>query len=399
MTFQRNINVPVWELYRCVTSTADSGPLSGANNVSGGTYQLVFGNSGTYITASLNYNATAGQVASALNALTLMQALGTCTVTGSYTAGFVVQLPTISTATVNIGSLTGSPSPTVYVGPVAYGYAQQVLIGSNVTGGTYTITILGQTTAAISYSSGIAGISSALNNLSNVTAAGGCTVVGTGFIGGIISFLMSFLPSPGTLGYISGITSSLVPTGATIVVTQSYAVYCTQNITLYGAYGRVVTVPNHGFYSNDVLVIGTATYANAIFPSAAFFDIAAFTILNSNQISLTVQGGAVWQSQPYICCLGARRIIGYQPAPINTRCQVITDYYLPGVTPGVATAAAIPIPASQSDPASFLGALVQGTTINYEVGDAQAWQGPIIQVSKKVIQVTDLNLTTSATFP
>lgn len=386
LAFKRNINIPVWELYRCVRATGDTGPII-SNNVTGGTYTLTFGGA---TTASINWNDTAATVQTRLNALANITALGGCTVTGSYTTGFTVTLATLTNATVDTSSLTnsaGTISATIYG---SYnGYYQTVSIGPNLTGGTYKITILAQQTAAINYNASLSSIASAINALANVTSAGGVTVTGAGLSGGTINIVIQF-----NYAAITGQANSLAPTGSSIAASLSNAAGSVQVVNLYGANSRIVSVPNHGFLANDTLVIAATANANSQTPTNAYFDITSFTILDANTISLQTTGANLWSTITTINYLGALRIQNYQPAPINVRCQRITDFYLPGVSPGILTALDIPMPAAQSDPAQFLYGMVSATTLNYEVGDMQVYQGPILQIAKKVVTVADLNVTT-----
>ena len=383
LAFQSNISIPTWDLYRMVAATGDSGPISGAINVTGGTYTLSFRG---VATASINYNDVAATVATRLNANSYITALGGVTVAGSYTAGFLVTWATLGAATLGTGSLTGTFTSSVQTNNA--GYLQIITIGGGVASGTYTVTILGQTTAAINYNASISAISSAINALTNVIAAGGCTITGVGFLGGIINFMVQFIQP-----LITGVSTALTPPSSSVLAASGVLVVnSVQTVFLYGATFRTVTVPSHGFQVGDTIVVAGNNVAGYLYPGLAYFDITVFSIIDSNTIGLTVQGTSLWSQLPVVTMLGVKRVTNYQPAPINTRCNVITDYYLPGFSPGIPTAASIPLPTPQSDPVSFISALVLGGTLNYEVGDMAVWMGPILSVTKKTVNVADLGV-------
>lgn len=386
LAFKRNVNVPVWELFRTVNTTNDSGPII-SNYVSGGTYTLTFA---AQTTATINWNDAAATVQTRLNALSKITALGGCTVTGSYTAGFTVTLATLTNATADVSSLTvSSGTVSAFVFGSYAGYFQTVSIGPNVNGGTYTLTILGETTAAINYNDTVSTIQTRLNALANVTAAGGCTVTGAGLVGGTISFVVQF-----TFAAITGATANLAPAGALIAAALSNPAGSVQVVNLFGANSRILSVPSHGFQANDTLVIAATALVNSTTPVNAYFDVTSFSILDANTISLQTNGQNLWSTITHITQLGALRVTNYQPAPLNVRCQKITDYFLPGVSPGVVLATDIPQPAAQSDPAQFLAGMVAAPTLNYEVGDMAVYRGPILQIAKRVVSVADLNVTT-----
>lgn len=388
LAFERNINLPQWELYRTVAVTGDSGPSS-SSSVTAGTYTLTVNGQ---TTGSLNYNDVAATVQTAINALSRVTALGGVVVTGSYTGGFVVTYNSIALATFGIGSLTGAVSSY----PVYRGFGQQVTI--HATAGTYTITVLGQTTASINYNDPTGTISTRLNALSNVVAAGGVTVSGGGFnaLNNTGYFNIAF-----SAPQITGTTTSLQPAGSVIGSRSptgqgSFALGggSIQNVNLYGAGQRVLTVPAHGFTTADTLVMAGTSVALSQVPIYAFFDITSFTVVDANTISVTVTGQDYFINTPLITHLGAQRVTGYQPGPINCRCQVITDYFLPGVSAGITTAQDVTLATVQSDPAQFLGGMVLSTTLNYDVGDLRTWDGPILSATKRVVSVKDLGVTT-----
>lgn len=82
----------------------------------------------------------------------------------------------------------------------------------------------------------------------------------------------------------------------------------------------------------------------------------------------------------------------YTPGTDRVRTKRITDYYLPGVTDGVTTAADIPIVSPAFDDAAFL-ALIVGASSGYQDYDAEElspWLGPIYQQTTIQIDLDSL---------
>lgn len=387
LTFNRNVNFPTWDLYRVAAVTGDTGPTP-ALAPDGGTYTLTF-NAST--TANINYNDVAATVSTRLNALANVTQLGGVLVTGSYTAGFTITFNAIPLFTIDTSSLTGSFTSRVY-GSFGNSFAA-VQVGSGVTGGTYTLTIFGQTTAAIAWNAAPATIQAAINALSHVTTAGGVTILGTPqFLPGWVAFNIRM-----NLAAITGSTAAIQPPGSVVfaqLVNGPYYGY-NQIVTVYAAVARVLVVPSHGFQSSDSLcLLGTTTPLTSQVPSLAYFDVTTFTVVDVNTIQLNVTGQEFFASTPLMLYVGAKRVTNYQSGPINARCRVVTDYYLPGVSPGITSGDDVPLATVQSDPQQFLGGMVAAPTLNYEVGDLKNWTGPILSATKRTVRVADLGVTT-----
>jgi hypothetical protein len=234
LVFQDDNNSLQFRFYSRKTIANDSGPQT-TFYPSGGTYTLTFEGQ---TTGSLAYNATASDIQTALNALSTVSARGGVTVTGSYNSanGFTVTFAQIPNS---IFTLDGS-SLTVSYGTAqknlfkldALGYKYQLALGASegsaqavfassvtpsgaaaswvsgsgglgfaftvgnsntgepATGGTFTVTVYGQTTSAITWdptwsdysgaesssTPAAVAIAAALNALSNVISRGSYTV-------------------------------------------------------------------------------------------------------------------------------------------------------------------------------------------------------------------------------
>lgn len=132
------------------------------SDATGGTFTLTFNGQ---TTTALAFNAASGAVAAALNALpNLFGVSVTGNAGGPWTVTFPATLGDVPQMTADASGLTGTGTSEV-----------QTVTVSNATGGTYTLTYDGQTTAAIAFDADGAAVQAALNALSNLD---GVTVAG-----------------------------------------------------------------------------------------------------------------------------------------------------------------------------------------------------------------------------
>lgn len=392
IVFQPVPTVASYDAYAIKTVATDSGATS-AFYPTGGTYTLTFDGD---TTAAIDYNDTSGDVQSALNALTSISDRGNVTVSGSYNSagGFTITFGSYAAATIATGSLTSTGSSTSYTVTLSNGgYTQSVNIvsgfGTQFTGGTFTITIFGQTTAAIAYNATAAQVQAALNLLTEVQERGNCTVT-------LPDYLVAFPTAPVditntreigvprelnfTINFanlvITANSASLTPGGAAAVpaITDG-SIGRLQAITFTSpsATRALSTTTAHGIVGGDsIYVLADGVY---------YTDITAFTVTGTSSITLTGSASEGYSSATAITEIGRLTIDNYTPGIKQTRCNRVTDFYLIGVTPGISSISDIPLPTYQGDPASLLQAIFSGSTsINYEVGELVQWRGtPILE--------------------
>ena len=89
--------------------------------------------------------------------------------------------------------------------------------------------------------------------------------------------------------------------------------------------------------------------------------------------------------------VGKRTKYHYEVGAQPIRCKRITDFYLPGITPGITTADDITLPTNQSDGAALILALLGGSaTANVNVGELTQWRGgPILSLTRTTINTAD----------
>lgn len=497
--FQPVSTIESYDAYERKTVTTDSGAPSG-NYPTGGTATLALSGSATSATA---YNASSTTWQTNLNAVTTISNRGNCVVTGAYNAsgGFTITFNSYSAMTTDLSSLTGgtgnsfgstistsnggytqsvrisatgvdagTPSVTDSTtgGTNVYTTAQQafdqfngdatftffiVSTSTPISGGTYTLTIYGQTTAAIAYDAGISTVQAAVNlALTNAAARGTMVVAAAGLIliNGVmgVAVIIDITPTmsggtftatifgqtTGTIaynaslstiqtafnalsevstkrggvvvsgaGFVSGVMSFTISfTNALLVADTSLLTPSGSTMTVATADGginRIQTVTFNAtnntrtFYVAEGHGISASDTIMIRNESEDYADISGtFTVPNANTLSLTILPSDAYASAATITEIGRRTKAGYQPGYSNIPAKLNTDFYLPGVTAGITTADDIPIIDSQSDNTTVLSAIFVGSgTLNWEGGRLGQWGNTnILQVESTTINAADI---------
>ncbi|MFA5262353.1 MAG: hypothetical protein WC378_00910 [Opitutaceae bacterium] len=218
------------------------------------------------------------------------------------------------------------------------------------TGGTYPVTLFGQTTSGISYASGISTIQTAINALTEVQKRGNATVTGTGWdSGATISFVISF-----TAETFVG-TSSLTPTPSGVTCTPVDGTNGRQQyIKFTGAQSsRLITfAAPHALTSGDKIYVKQGT--------AYSFSRLDFAIISPTQVSVN-PANAPWSTNTAIS-EGGKYQGAYAPGSTEHRTKSTDTYYMPGVTLGITTEDDIPQTSVPLSDARYLDAVVTGAT-------------------------------------
>lgn len=395
---QPDENVPRWVFYTQKAVTSDSGPPGTGAYPTGGTYTLSVGGQ---TTGAITYNSNASAVQSALNALSWVSARGGVVVTGSYTTGFSILWNAYPTGSLNTSSLTLSFGTTMSTSINTVNRVQvSVRIDSTAgvfNGGTFTITVLGQTTAAIAYNATPATVKTALEALSNIGSGGIHSISnpGAGSWIGSTTILNDAATRIGVDFEISqsAITtsgSSLTPSGSTSAVTTGAAAggntgfYVNLRFTGVVLGTRILGSVAHGISASDGIVVTQGANYHTI--PAGLYSVTADTI------TLTAASGVAFTTPTTITNVGAQSGNVYTGGTKLTRVKRVTDFYLPGITPGVDTIDDIPLPDYEGDDASLLAAIFAGDTdINYEVGETEYYRdGPIVQITRTILDASQL---------
>lgn len=492
--YQADTNLRNFDVYGRKAVSSDEG----VNNLpTGGTYALTF-NGNT--TSNVNYNATSATLKTAIDSLTTVTNYGgLASVSGNYNdaAGFTITFNNYNAATLVTSSLTCQESalsssvttsnsgwtqafvvsatltatPRVYFTPTtdASGltgrtggsasisedrifnsatYAKdllQITSTTPITGGTFTVTIFGQTTSAIAYNETLTNVQSALNSLSNVVAHGSVTVTAFGGASGTvlasgglsISFYFDFGIPPIQGSYTSNIFGSST---ASINANSNVATIQTTFNNVTAVYNRGgATISGNGYTNNAISF--TATFSANAFsttsnltptPSSAvvtlvsntsgrqqtlkltgtqvsrtltftnphqieagdeiylkmgsnyYFNRSDFTYLSATQISIN-PAVSPWFTNTAIT-EGGKFVGKYAPGAVEHKGKAITDFYLPGVTPGITSIDDIPDASPAISDAIYLNAVASDASyVNYATSSIEQWRGPIL--SREQIQI------------
>lgn len=486
---QPDTTLPRFDAYYRKTVTSDTGAPS--FYPTGGTYTLTFGGN---TTGALNYNDSAATISAAFNALTSVTNRGGATLGGSYNSagGITIAFADYAQITIASGSLTGTGSlteiegltnggytqsvgayftPTVYTptldislltdsgtGSIIYStsapsayvrefYIQMTPYGGYgvIDGGTYTITINGNTTSAIVYNASFSDIESALNALGV-----GSFSVGPGSTGSETALLSNSLQINARITF-----NNNAPTGGTFTLTVGANTtgslnYNDSAATVQTALNLLASVTNRGgctvsgslvsgfaiAFANSAITANSASLTpagslatpsitdgalgkaqkvlysspssmrdlyiaahgipegGALFLKSGlsyYYPVLAYSVPDANTIRIAVSASDSWASIGTITEAGARTKAGYQPGSVRVAGSRTTKFYLPGVTSGITTAADIPIPTSAADSTSLLLAILSGSSsLNVDVGDLQQWRGPILSLSSVAVNAADV---------
>jgi hypothetical protein len=273
--------------------TADVQTLSLAGNPTGGSFSLGFGSQAT---ANVAFNATAAQVQAALAALSNIAAnnvvcsggpLPTSNVTITF-AGVLAPgpQPLIAVATNN---LTNAATPEPAVAHTTTGAAtadvQTLSIGGNPTGGAFTLTFGGQTTATIAFNATAAQVQTALTALSSI-GAGNVTCAGGPLPGSSMAITFAGALAPGAQPVITvgnnSLTGGTNPAPAVAHTTSGARIADVQTLSIGGS-------PTNG---RVTLSFGGQTTAAIPFNATAAQVQAALTALSSiGANNVTCAGG------------------------------------------------------------------------------------------------------------
>lgn len=315
------------------------------------------------------------------------------------TPNFIIQSASSdATFTTGPGSLYAgylfSPIGTVNGGVVGnntfYGPMQ---IGSTpgpvaVSSGVFTLNYRGTATGNLNYNDSIATIQSALNALATVIADG------LTFSGGT-----NALSSTGTINLAITVGSTnfrvvinpagFSPSGAATMFTYIASPTMQQIGSAY-----IVALPAHGLDITKTLAVtitGIGQFGGSIFvlqPRAAVTGSGQWSIIDVNTIAYSQ--GTVGPS--FNASLFGNSLRVYTPGPSRVRANLVTNFYLPGVTVGITTATDIPVPAPLINDTDFLAAVLvnQSGFLNYDATDLVSWIGPIFNQTQKQIDFSDV---------
>lgn len=179
-------------------------------------------------------------------------------------------------------------------------------------------------------------------------------------------------PSPGTLGASTRTTRNVTGSGTSVLISSAYdyiGYYWDMSYNrVYGPYVSVsgsdsgsdfrVTWSTHGLAGTERIAIGFVSNGLLL------FDAGEYSVIDPNTIDLL--GFASFLNNAETAGVFVR---DYTPGTDRVGRRVNQSFYLPGVTPGIATPTDIPLPDTLLNDANFLAAIAANAT-GYETYDA-----------------------------
>lgn len=327
--------------------------------LTGGTFDITaFGSTGSNIAFNTNATILASNISNVLNNVAAVSTRGGLQVTPG---------------TVSNTSATATILPTA----------------AALNGGTFNVTLFGQTTSNIAHNAAVSTVQAAFNDLSNVQSRGNVIVTSSS---GSTSILNNTNTVSGfSIGFsnniFAGNAASLTPSGSTITIAKTDGtIGRTQQITFASSSAtRTLYAVGHEIDAGETIFIRNS---GSVFANIAPSKV---TVIDANTIQLTVVGSDTWASVASITEMGPRTKVNYEPGSVVIRSKTTTDFYLPGVTAGITTADDIPIPVDESGTAAFLQGVFSGQdNINVRVGELRPWRGPILLVDRTSVASADV---------
>lgn len=149
---------------------------------------------------------------------------------------------------------------------------------------------------------------------------------------------------------------------------------------------RIIVSGTHGISNSDTILLRDGSNYYTV-------NSGNFTVLNSTAIQLSAAAGNAFNyagTFTQVGRLGSTYAGG--GVSILTRIRKQTDFYLPGVSPGIASADDVPLPVYQGSDSQLVQAILSNATqINYEVGELTQWRDTPI-LARTIITINPATL-------
>jgi len=241
-------------------------------------------------------------------------------------------------------------------------------VSTPATGGTFTLTYRGNTTAALAFNATNATINAAVNALASVIADGLTVSVNNTLTAATCDLAINF--TVGSTSFrVTMNAASLTPAGASTAFTLILS-----PIQQAAYLALRATVTAHGFNAANPLLVSISdfSYFQLLPPSTMWSVVDANTVAF---FSLIRAGGSFGQY-----------LRDYTPGIQRVRTKNTQNFYLPGVTPGIATPGDIPIPTILQNDISFLSNAL--STLSgyqaYSAGELDKWRSGAIYTQATV---------------
>jgi len=260
-------------------------------------------------------------------------------------------------------------------------YGSMKVLGPRVVGrasaGTFTLTFGANTTAALNWNDSDATIKAAIDGLASVIAAGLTSTVATDLAdasnGGTLTINWS-----GALTYTP---LTMDATGLTVNTSKNPTTQVTSGLI------QTIRLPDHYTVTSHGLNTALALVSISTAETASIISTASWGSIDANTIWIPTSGDATYATHA-----GTYKR-AYDPGrSILLRTQETEDFFLPGVSVGITTAADIPIDIGLQNTADFVSALLTltGWQIYETQGPALWMNGPIYRRVYVAINISDI---------
>jgi hypothetical protein len=249
-----------------------------------------------------------------------------------------------------------------------------------VASGQFRVKYKSSTTGNLNYNAADATIAAAINALADVISDGIVVTASNQFLTGQAQLLIALT---------TGSTSSFFIVDANSFNAASNSLFtdfvnATQQVIQVGYRS---TINSHGFSPTaDLLCAANPTAGGnmaVLKPQNVALTQGSWAVVDANTIAFSLTAAA---SLAFFNSFGTY-LRAYTPGPDEVEIQIVEDFYLPGVTHGITTAADIPVADPLINDAAFLAAVLANPTgyLNYNADPRSNWKGPIyVQAQRKI---------------
>ena len=231
------------------------------------------------------------------------------------------------------------------------------------TGGTFTLTYRGSTTAALAHNASDATITTAINGLATVITDGlTFSAFNNLLLGAPQTPQVALTITVGSTSFrVTMNAGSLTPAGASTSFTSI------QSPTLQYCFVALrATITAHGFNAANPLSVITGTTHALLAPTTMW------SVIDANTLAFHVSLAAAASLGQYLR--------DYTPGIQRVRTKITQRFYLPGVTSGIATADDIPVPSILQNDIAFLTTSLSNLSgyEAYSASELEKWRGGAI---------------------
>lgn len=251
--------------------------------------------------------------------------------------------------------------------------------------GQFRVKYKTSTTGNLNYNDSAATINAAINGLASVIADGIVVSVSNQFSSGTGNLTITL--TSGSTASLFIVDANSFNAGASSLFTDFFT--ATLQVLQIGYRS---TIAGHGFTATlDLLCAATPSAGGNVAvlkPQNVALTQGSWAVVDANTIAFSLTAAA---SLAFFNAFGTY-LRAYTPGPDEVEIQVVDDYYLPAVTPGIATTADIPVPDPLINDAAFLAAVIANPTgyLNYNSDPRTLYKGGIYRQPQRKINMANV---------